>query len=107
MIDQIKAALSGFRDHVTKHATQWDDAANGSHHHHHPIWVEVAEALAALNRVEAELKGAARMEKALKKIAAYRRGGLVEQGKASGDRDDMIEIARDALPNWRKEVHTV
>lgn len=43
--DKTKAALVALRDHVNKHVTQWDNAANGSHHH--PIWVMVADALTA------------------------------------------------------------
>lgn len=43
--EKTKAALVALRDHVNKHVTQWDDAANGSHHH--PIWVMVAESLTA------------------------------------------------------------
>ena len=34
---------------------------------------------------------------ALKKIAEYPRGGVVNAGECSGDRDDMIEIARKTL----------
>lgn len=35
--------------------------------------------------------------KALEQIATFPRGGLVETGKPSGDRDEMIGIARQAL----------
>lgn len=45
-----------------------------------------------------------RYRDALDKIARYPRGGVVVKGEASGDRDDMIEIARVALgQRWMQQ----
>ena len=51
----------------------------------------------AADRITALQARNARLEGALKQIAAYPRGGLVVGGEVSGDRDEMIEIARASL----------
>lgn len=44
------------------------------------------------------------LETALQQIANYSRGGTIIKGTPAGDRDEMIGIARTALPQgmWRQ-----
>lgn len=42
-VSDLRRLLKAFRDHVAVHATQWDDAVNGSHHN--ALWGLVADAI--------------------------------------------------------------